>query len=134
MVDLYEVYLDNEQPWLKEVLGWSISASIGGSQRRGFFVAWEERGRHGASNKNTILLECEELPSIELAQEACPADKGKGKMPVEQGDERIEPFDDKSDSDFDPKEHEIINCGTSQIEVNVEGVEDNHDTGESLLA
>lgn len=75
----------------------------------------------GVPNAVTILPGCAEGPSNILAQEASPSDKGKGKMPAKQGDEQAEPIDNESDYVLDPEEHEMIDSGTTQTEVRVQG-------------
>lgn len=54
-------------------------------------------------------------------------------MHTEQVEDRAELFGDESDSDLDPKDHEMIDSGTTHIEVRVEGgsqtitIVENHD-------
>lgn len=74
-----------------------------------------------ASSDDPALRWCKETPSSEQAQAASPTDKGKDKLPVEQCDERVESIGDESHSEFDPEEREMIDSGTTQIEVRVEG-------------
>lgn len=62
-----------------------------------------------------------EASSSGPAQEASPTDRLRDKMPNDQGDEMVELDGDDSDSDLDPEDLEMIDSGTTQVEVRIEG-------------
>lgn len=70
-----------------------------------------------ASNEDLLVPGLEEDATVDLAQEASSADKGKSKMPAEQGNERAKPNDYESNFDLDLEDHTIIDSGITQVEV-----------------
>nr|XP_033513588.1 uncharacterized protein LOC117278260 [Nicotiana tomentosiformis] len=77
-----------------------------------------------ASSEVPALLGHEEAPSAEQAQIVPQVNKGNGKLPSEKGDGEAEflmGIGNESDSDLYTEEHEMIDSGVTQVEVQVGG-------------
>lgn len=74
-----------------------------------------------ASDEGSVCPRRGKVSSSESSHVVSPTDRRKNKMPVEQDDGQVELVGDEFDSDLDPEDNEMIDSGTTQVEVRVEG-------------